>query len=281
MRARSMSAGRGFMAILSCLAGAGLLALNLWGFDRTLYDPQQHAQPSRIGDNRLTFAQTLAAIDAVDRQAASDTERAVVLMNAVEGRMVHYDGPALRIHPADNWLIWGLGFVSQGFARYELVDPERALRRGLGLCGQQALALVGLLERRGFTAGRLRLRGHMTAWASVDGKEIMLDPDYGTELPFAIEHAEAHPDEVRRLYHEASTQQFANAGSKRRSLDRILETYATDNKRSGPGLAASAGGGAHAIEQALYALKWLIPLLLVAAGCWLAGASWRFGRASR
>jgi len=98
-------------------------------------------------------------------------------------------------------------------------------------------------------------------------------------LPFAIEHAEAHPDEVRRLYEEASTQQFADPASKARNLERILATYATDSKRSGPGLAASAGGGAHAVEQALYALKWLIPLLLVAAGCWLAGASWRFGGA--
>lgn len=265
-----MLAGRGFFSILLGLAGAGLLVVNVYGYGRTLYHPQDHVYASRVWDNELTFTQTLAVIDAIDRHAGSETERATKLLDAVHRRMVEYDGAALRVSLADNWLIWGLAFLSPSFAQYEFIDPRRALRRGLGLCGQQALALVGLLDQLGFTAGRLRLRGHMTAWVHADDKEIILDPDFGAMLPFDIEHAEANLDEVRRLYYQTSAQRFSDPGVKARSLDTILATYAADNKRSGPGLAASAGGGALVIEHALYALKWMIPLLLLAAGGWLA-----------
>jgi hypothetical protein len=102
----------------------------------------------------------LDAVETIDRTAGSETERATALLDAVHRRMVHYDGPALRVSPADNWLIWGWSFLWPSSNGYEFVDPRRALRRGLGLCGQQALTLVGLLAERGFTAGRLRLRGH-------------------------------------------------------------------------------------------------------------------------
>ena len=53
-------------------------------------------------------------------------------------------------------------------------------------------------------------------------------------------------------------------------MDTIVATYAANNKRSGPGLADAAGGGALAIEHGLYVLKWAIPLLLLVASGWLA-----------
>ena len=77
-------------------------------------------------------------------------------------------------------------------------------------------------------------------------------------------------DEVRRLYYETSAQRFADPASKARALDGIVASYAAGNKRSGPGLAAAAGGGALAIEHGLYILRWTIPLLLLTAGGWLA-----------
>ena len=138
------------------------------------------------------------------------------------------------------------------------------------MCGQQPLTLVGLLAERGFTAGRLRLRGHMATWVHADGKELILDPAFGTVLPFDIEYAEANPDDVRRLYYETSAQRFSDPVRKARALDTIVASYAANNKRSGPGLADAAGGGALVIEQGLYVLKWAIPLLLLVASGWLA-----------
>jgi hypothetical protein len=110
----------------------------------------------------------------------------------------------------------------------------------------------------------------LTTWVHADGKELILDPDFGTVLPFDIEHAEANLDEVRRLYYETSAQRFSDPVSKARALDTILATYAANNKRTGPGLADAAGGGALAIEHGLYVLKWAIPLLLLVSNVWLA-----------
>jgi hypothetical protein len=81
---------------------------------------------------------------------------------------------------------------------------------------------------------------------------------------------------VRRLYDQTSAQEYADPDAKARVLDTVLATYADDNKRSGPGLADSAGGGALAIEHGLYVLKWAVPVLLLAAGAWL---GWRAPRA--
>lgn len=260
---------RNLLAGVLAFAGAGVIAVNLYGCSRDPYRPQDFVDPARPRDTELTFVQTLAAIDGVDGNAGTETGRATALMAAVQRRMAVYDGPALDVSPADNWLIWGLSFLLARFDHYEFVDPRRALRRGLGQCGQQALALVGLLAERGFTAGRLRLHGHMATWVRADGKELILDPTYGTVLPFDIEHAEAHLDQVRRLYYETSGERFSDPASRARSLDRILPTYAPDNERAGPGLANSAGGGALAIERGLYLLKWLLPLVLLAASGWL------------
>jgi hypothetical protein len=268
-----MLTGRSVRIVVSlCLAltGGGLIAINLYGYDQDLYQAKDHLYTWRPEEIKLSFAQTLAAVKTIDRAAGSETERVTALMHAVHRRMVDYDGPAMRVSPADNWLIWGWSFLQPSFAAYEFIDPGRALRRGLGLCGQQALALVGLLAERGFTVGRLRLREHMTTWVHADGKELILDPDLGTVLPFAIEHAEANLDEVRRLYYETSAQLFSDPASKARALDSIVASYAANNKRSGPGLADSAGGGALAIEHGLYILKWAIPLLLLVASGWLA-----------
>ena len=260
---------RNLLAGVLAFAGAGLIAVNLYGDSRDLYRPRDFIDPARPQDTELTFVQTLAAIDDVDGNAGTETERATALMAAVQRRMAVYDGPALDVSPADNWLIWGLSFLLPSFDHYEFVDPGRALRRGLGLCGQQALALVGLLAERGFTAGRLRLHGHMATWVRADGKELILDPTYGTVLPFDIEHAEAHLDQVRQLYYETGAERFSDPASRARSLDSILPTYAADNERTGPGLRDSAGGGALAIERGLYVLKWLLPLVLLAASGWL------------
>jgi hypothetical protein len=263
---------RVLLSVFLGLAGAGLIAVDLHGYSGDLYRPQDYVDASRPGDTELTFAQTLAAIDDVDGNSGSETERAIALMDVVQRRMAVYAGPALRVSPADNWLIWGLSFLWPGFDQYEFVDPRRALRRGLGVCGQQALTLVGFLAERGFTVGRLRLHGHMATWVRADGKELVLDPTYGTVLPFDIEYAEAHLGQVRRLYYETSAQGFSDPLSKAHSLDTIIPSYAVSNKRhkrSGPGLDDSAGGGALAIERGLYLLKWALPIILLAASGWL------------
>ena len=104
----------------------------------------------------------------------------------------------------------------------------------------------------------------MATWVRADGKELILDPTYGTVLPFDIEHAEAHLDQVRQLYYETSA-----SGSPIRRAGRAAWTASslpTPPTTSAPAqVCATRPVAARWRSSAdFYVLKWLLPLVLLA-----------------
>lgn len=66
----------------------------------------------------------------------------------------------------------------------EFCNAEKALERGYGFCSQRALILQDILRRDGMSARARDLYGHVVCTAIIDGREVVLDPDYG----FASSH---------------------------------------------------------------------------------------------
>lgn len=249
-------------ALLLAIAGAALMTANVAG----LFIPLR----SQDIDGYLDFSHshTIPATEALDRLAALPTDAPRLATAAEATRIVHegiahvfpddveafgYDHFRMRVPVTENWILWGLSFIKPDTYRdYEFCSYERAIRRGTGRCGQQALALVAFLEERGFETGFVALGGHAIATVQVEQGWILLDPDYGGVIPFDLTRAEADPGSVLDHYWSPAARQ--------NRLDRLFEATGNDLRYGG---AAARYPRACPIETAAYALKWLLPMLLL------------------
>ena len=159
----------------------------------------------------------------------------------------------MRVPVSENWVLYLLSYVKPSTYRdYEFCNWRRALRRGVGRCGQQSLALVSYLSEFGMDTGFVTLGGHVVATARVDSESwYMLDADYGGVIPFDISHAERDPSSV--LPHYWSSVAAEN---------RLHKLFAPENRVSYGGVRARYAR-ACPIEAIAYWLKWLVPIVLL------------------
>lgn len=90
--------------------------------------------------------------------------------------------------------------MQHGRVDHETWDTAEALRRGKGLCSQQAIALHGLFDIFGIPAKVRGLDGHVICVALVDGKWIVCDPDFGVVVPIDLDEIEADPAIIEPFY---------------------------------------------------------------------------------
>ncbi len=264
--------------LATTVVGLALLALNLYGvFFASLRAPDAVGYRDFAGSVTLPYAESVARLEAIpDGDAVSLVTQATRVIH--EG-IAHLDpadvarfGPD-RLHMTvpvwENYLLFALAYLKPDTYRdYEFCSYRRTLERGVGRCGQQSLALVDFLSRRGLPTGFVDLGGHTVATADVGkGDWILLDPDYGAVIPFSIAQAEKAPESVIPYYW--------NDQVVRRQAYRVFD--AQDNKVmiGGP---SARWKRACPIEQVAYLLKWLLPGVLVFSGVLLLRVARRAGR---
>ena len=185
----------------------------------------------------------------------------------------------------DNWLLWAAAKIGQKRYRdYTLLDPYRALWRGVGMCGQSSLALVGLLNERGIKAGILGLTNHVVAWAEVGSEHnyVVADPDYGIVIAASLPEIKNEPQIIDRayanvladqpdyppyniIYNAAGQPGDLSGGGYRTKLRQILhDAYlkATETTKYPAGVDNSFGETI-ASQRNFYIAKWIIPLLML------------------
>ncbi len=258
--------------------GLALLALNLYGvLFASLRAPDAVGYRDFAGSVTLPYAESIARLDAIPNGDAMTlvTEATRIFHEGI----AHLDpddvvrlGPH-RLHTTvpvwENYLLFALAYLKPDtYQDYEFCSYRRTLERGVGRCGQQSLALVDFLSRRGLPAGFVDLGGHTVATADVGkGEWILLDPDYGAVIPFSIAQAEKAPESVIPYYW--------NDQVVRRQAFRVFD--AQDNKVmiGGPSVRWKRACPA---EQVAYLLKWLLPGVLVFSGVLLLRVARRSGR---
>lgn len=126
----------------------------------------------------------------------------------------HY---GLRVPVSENRVLFALSYFGPStYRRYEFCHYARALKRGVGQCGQQAMALVSFLATQGIETGFVGLSGgqHEIATAKVDDSHwYLLDPDCGGGVPFGLPAVKRDPASVLPYYW--------NDAARRRRLDRL------------------------------------------------------------
>lgn len=205
---------------------------------------------------------SLAAIGASDRPAYFTK-----MATAVHHTILHYwndegiERYHLRVPITENFILCSAGFIyPKYFRKYEFANHNRAIARGVGLCSQSACILSDLLEEKSIDTDVIGLSGHVIATAEVDHrahKWWLLDPDYGVVIPHNIDTVEHSPDLIRPYY--------AHAGYSKATIDDLVRIYAADGNQVLDNT-REYWGDRRWIERTAYALKWLIPIALIALG---------------
>ncbi len=199
-------------------------------------------------DSRVSTAEFVTTVTRIFHDGIAHISPRDVERNGTD----HY---RIRVPVTENWILYALSFIKPDtYMDYEFCDHRRALRRGVGRCGQQALAVVSFLSEHEVDTGFIALGGHAVATARVDeDKWYILDPDYGGVIPYDLMTAEKDPDGVLDHYWSAAAR-----------TNGIHRLYAPDNeiKYGGPEVRYPR---ACRIETVAYVLKWLIPVLSFAA----------------
>ncbi len=252
------------------LAGVGaalalaLLGLNLYGQGQSLRSALVAQAPADFSHDRfIDPAQAwarLAELDVSDRRSFALRASEIIGQSM---KHLRYDGEdfAERLYGAyhltvpawENYFLYLFRFLKPDtYKSYELSGYRRALERGIGQCGQQAMTVIGFLEERGFETGFIQLNGHVVATAEVaPGAWYVLDPDYGVSIPHSLGELERDRALVERYYGR-----FLD-----RNPWRLYGETPNTVAYGGPGLRYPRGS---VIEEIAYIAKWAFPAALLA-----------------
>ena len=256
------------------LIGAALMLLNIAGLFLSLRHPGIYSEDGVLFKEDISLSFEQAVKDAARRPGETDDAYARRLTRVVNMGVAHYwseegaDRYRLRVPARENWLLYLKSFTEpEHYSKYEFVDPERALERGVGHCSQQAMILCRLLLDNGINAKIIVLGGHVVVGARTGpGKWIVADPDYGVVVPRDIMEIMSDPELVRPFYRDVESKYLDPRRKDLLSADRIVEIYGPEGNVILDDFINFMGPDRYYFELYSYAAIWIIPLLLLLPG---------------
>lgn len=118
---------------------------------------------------------------AAARLKGTDAEKIEQLYEIVGTRFGHSEGARYNIF--SNWILWGLGWLTEPVGARGDVQAIRNVDSLLrlsdhGLCSQVSYTLIALCQKFGYPARHVGLNGHVLMEIYHDGQWRMYDPDY-------------------------------------------------------------------------------------------------------
>lgn len=257
---------------LSLIIGILLLAINSAGFFIPLRSPDitpDYADFAR--DGTPPYHDTLSKLDELSNRANATLEyfneatkifhygiAHIAPEDVKENGLDHY---RMRVPIWENYILYALSYLDpKTFLDYEFCSYKKALNRGTGRCGQQAMALADYLDGNGIHTGYVALGGHALAAAKTsDGQWVMLDPDYGGVIPLELAQAEANPESVIPYYWNQSL--IIRTG--------LFQLFGPEKNEFRDAPPESRQPNTCLMESISYVAKWLIPFVLLGFGALL------------
>ena len=251
-------------ALLTAVLGLFLLALNLYGVFIGLRGPALYDEESiYYSEETLSPQQALSALDRLDGEdppglitkATRIIHRSIIPVNFNDLTPEEQEPLHTQVPPWENYILYLLNRLRpHPDIFYEFADYRRAVTRGLGQCGQQSLALVDFLSRKGFETGFVALNNHVVGTVEVTpGRWVVVDPAYGITIPYSPQDLARNPELVDAAYSKVTTRDMKGVYTLRGRLEPKI-----------------AYGGARArypkgtlVERTAYTLKWLLPFVLL------------------
>jgi hypothetical protein len=252
-----------------------LIATNLAG----LTDPGPVAAPGATGGAAKAPGRIVGDIDA-RFQALGKNPDFLVEANRLYASAIHYvqgDDWKRLAHPSwrDNYLTFLAAWAERAlhaivpevapsgrFAAYEYRHFERALRRGFGICSQNAVGLSDLLTvRYGIDTQIVALDGHVVLQARTPrGNYVLLDPSTGISFDFDAAAAPSRLDRIHAAYSAVDP-----------GLAHLARTYDAGGNRITAGRhgARDDWPSMYLAETVLGWMKWAVPAILLVVALFL------------
>jgi len=210
---------------------------------------------------KLTEEQFYDELEKIFESDQSDSFKAVNTSLLVNKSLAHYwrdegiNKYNLRIPVYENYILWALSYINKKeYQKHEFFNWKKAIERGVGLCSQHAIIVSEILNKNGINSKIIGLSGHVIATSDIkNNKWIILDPDYGVNVPFNIKDIEENPDIIAPYYSEEGYDT-----SRVNVLKRIFG-------KEGNRIVENAGvycGKSGRVEKMSYWIIWIIPLIL-------------------
>lgn len=183
------------------LLGMFLTMCNIWGavqgdrlwvrpdvvrsIDHKNFSADSFAPGRRPCEDEFAYAQRMT------RYINSHTTHAFAEQNTI-GNIPLVVMPFFRSWPL--WLVGLWASTSGQKFTVEFCSPEKGLARGYGYCSQRALILQNILRANGIQAHARDLQGHVVCTARINGKDVLLDADYGLASPHSLEDFHKRPE---------------------------------------------------------------------------------------
>lgn len=201
------------------------------------------------------------------------------LAHAIHRRTVGFTATQLRGTNApalwDNWILHLGRYVHPSLNEYEFVDHRRALARGWGLCSQSAAIVFDVLLEQGYARSRVLWPEHTVVEARTrDRQPYIIDSHLDVVLPFSIRHVRQNP-RLLTTYYSRVDPQHTDLSDQWNGADVARWAQSFYRRRPVEVLSAAAYPRMTVVEPIAYALKWIVPLALLAAAALIARRSRR------
>ncbi|HOS75242.1 MAG TPA: hypothetical protein PKW12_08280 [Verrucomicrobiota bacterium] len=274
------------LAVLSLAGALGLFGLNTVGLFIPVRDPGIYGEPRNFftGDSNRVFTAEEFWRQAKPLAGEANRDYAVRVTGLVHDSSAYLyekEKPELlkrnwRVPIYKNYLLWAsrrikfLGAWARGqvswadrgsIYRYVFSDYRSALERGVALCDEQSVILMGLLKERGMATHYVSFSRHALVEAEVEpGVWWVLDPSLRTVLPYDVPTLCRNPDLIKSRCREE--------GKNLPTTELLLNSFAEPPPRPvvSKSVKEAHGAGRYYLEAASPFLIWILPAILLAAG---------------
>lgn len=248
---------------IATLLGILLLTINIIGLFMDLRPSGLTSDVLRFEDVDLKLSHKQFREGVVREKDETDLDYAnrltITIANGL-GHLEWLDYPNDKFHQLvplwENYILHLMGRFSgiPEFERYHFSSPEKSMERGIGICGDAAILMSQLLLEQGIKNTIITIPGHVMINASIDGQDLLLDPDFGVPLNNSPSFFRLAPNELIK--------QYQDSGYKNNGELMIARNLASKGYQSWYGVSHFITKKYY-FEKISYLLKWLIPLLFL------------------
>ncbi len=245
--------------------GIFLFLVNITGLLIPLKNPNIYKEKNVGFINDITLS-TKEAFDELNKLSPAPTIEYVSQINTIINKSIaHYwensgiEKYNLTIPFYKNYILYTLSFIRPDvYKKYEFCNYEDAIKRGVGLCSQHAIALTDFLNKQGIKTSIVELSGHVVTQVYLPNKTIIADPDFGVLLPYPLKEIEQKPEIIIPFYKN-------KLPIKNISTDDLVKIYAKEgNKINSIGVSSyiDCNPKKILIKRMSSFLVWLFPFIL-------------------
>ena len=267
------------LGVFIAIIALSLLGLNLYGEVRTMRVVDSVPLSEFKFKNDITLDADEALKQIKRNKDETDLEFSLRITTVIQQSLghldtwftAHPDRYAQRIPPWENLWLFLAGHLSREpqVVKYHFADYRKTLERGVAICGDHAKMLSAILWENDIPNSILVFEKHIDYWEHGGHVVVevrpendvphLLDADFGVVMPYESTDAGARKTVVYSQFKKAG---YSTDESK--MLSEIMAGEYTVYKSTWDIMKKR-----YILEKSTYAIKWLLPLMLLAVSIYL------------